>query len=339
MEEEKGIVNNEKYEKVTPRIGYYMKSKNIARIFKYKSPLFATGGWEKKINLFSNPLEHMGYFSGHDEDILCLCAISTQILASGSDDDEGAIKIWNIEDRSFISTLFGHKYGVSALCSVKEGVFVSGSRDKTLAIWIKSTFDVSTYEQVDMLEGHRSKISGIIRLSNTEIMSGESEGDLRIWNIDEGGESVCIRHIPREGVYEELLQMKQHIGGDVVVSYRKEVKVWGAANDWDETPIKRFKVCKGHAIEFLDGDLLLRGGVGHDLEFIDYGEIGYQLHPIIMKEDYDVFDPMFAIKRIAKNIVITATEDGYLKVIDPMSRNCYLKFEDRESLKALAYFY
>ena len=60
-----GSVNKEKYESLTPRIGYYMKSKNIARIFKEKCPIYAAGGAEDIINLFSNSMEHMGYLSGH----------------------------------------------------------------------------------------------------------------------------------------------------------------------------------------------------------------------------------------------------------------------------------
>ena len=92
MEEAKGIVTKEYYEKVTTIIAYYMKSKNIARIFKKKCPLFAAGGYEERINLFSNSLEHMGYFSGHKEWIRCLCAISNKILASGSG-DSGTLKI------------------------------------------------------------------------------------------------------------------------------------------------------------------------------------------------------------------------------------------------------
>ena len=36
MKEEKAIINKEYYERITPRIGYYMKNKNIARIFKEK---------------------------------------------------------------------------------------------------------------------------------------------------------------------------------------------------------------------------------------------------------------------------------------------------------------
>ena len=120
MEEEKGVVNKKEYERVTPRIGYYMKSKNIARIIKEKCPIFAAGGDEKIINLFSNSLEHMGYFSGHKHWIRCLCAISNKILASGSGDKN--IKIWNVEDRSIMSTLSGHTGRVNSLCNVKERV-------------------------------------------------------------------------------------------------------------------------------------------------------------------------------------------------------------------------
>ena len=156
MEEYKVILNKEEYERVTTRIGYYMRSNNIARIFKEKCPLYATGGDEKIINLFSNSLEHMGYFSGHKMSISCLCAMSKNILASGSEDT--TIKIWNIEDRSIISTLTGHTGEVNALCNVKEGVFVSGSLDKSLIIWSKSTSGSSIYSHRQTLTGHKSWI-------------------------------------------------------------------------------------------------------------------------------------------------------------------------------------
>ena len=330
MEEEKGVVNKEKYERVTPRIRYYMKSKNIARIIKEKCPLFTVGGNEEIINLFSNSLEHMGYFSGHKEWIWCLCAISNNILASGSYDK--TIKIWNIEDRSIMSTLSRHTQGVSALCYVKEGVFVSGSLDESLIIWSKSTPESSTYSHRQVLTGHKSYIQGIIRLNNREIVSGEFNGDFMMWNIDQG---LYIRQIPCVGGYDYLTQMKQHMRGDIAVNYWNKVKVWGSANNWDGDPIKQFDVREGWSIEFLSGDLLLRGGYEGQLEFMDYAQTGCKLPSTIRLHS----DCIKAIKRIAKNIVITASDDGYLKVIHPISRRCYLKFKAREALYALAYFY
>ena len=259
----------------------------------------------------------MGCFSGHKDSIYCLCPISNKILASGSNDT--TIKIWNIKDRSIISTLSGHTGPVCELCYVKEGVFVSGSYDESMIIWSKSTSESSIYSHRQRLRGHKSDIRGIIRLNNREIVSGEWGGDLMIWNIEEG---LCIRHIPRVGRYSNgIYHMKQHIGGDVVVSYWEEVKVWGAANNWENTPIKQFNVSVGWAIEFLSGDLLIRGGEEGQLEFVDYGEIGCKLPPII-EGLHSRF--ILAIQRIAKNIVITASEDRYIKVIDPISRICYL---------------
>ena len=331
MEEEKAIVNKEKYERITARIGYYAKNKNIARILKEKCPIIAAGGEEKIINLFTNSLEQMGYFSGHKSGIRCLCPISNIILASGSEDK--TIKIWNIEDRSIISTLSEHKDGVIALCNVKEGVLVSGSYDNSLIIWSELTPESAIYSHSQTLTGHKSMIGGIIRLNNREIISGEYYGDLMMWNIDQG---LCIRHIPNISGFDLLWQMKQHIGGDVVVNYEDEVKVWGAANNWGENPIKQFNnVCYGYSIEFLSGNLLLIGGIQGQLEFIDYAQTGYELPSTIQENSKCIC----AIQRITKNIVVTASDDGYLKVVDPIFRICYLKFNARKSLYAIAYFY
>ena len=209
---------------------------------------------------------------------------------------------------------------------------MSGSEDKSLIIWSQSTPESSTYSHRQTLKGHKSTIKGILRLNNREIVSGEFKGDLMMWNIDQG---LCIRHIPHVGGFDYLTQMKQHIGGDVVVSYCDKVGVWGSANNWGNTPIKQFDVCNGYSIEFLSGDLLLRGGDEGQLEFIDYGVIGCQLPSIIMGLHSKT---IYAIQRIAKNIVITASYDGYLKLIDPIFRRCYLKFKARMPLYALSYF-
>ena len=233
-----------------------------------------------------------------------------------------------------MSTLSGHTKGVNALCSVNIGQLVSGSWDNSLIIWSQSRPESSIYSLRQVLRGHTSCIRGIIRIKNSMIVSGERKGDLRMWDLDQG---LCIRHIPRLSEFGYLHQMKQHIGGDLLVSDRHEVNVWGAANNWDNIPIKQFNnVCDGCLIEFLDGDLLLRGGLSGQLEFIDYAQTGCKLPPIIMGVHSKYIN---AIQQIAKNIVITASADGYLKVIHPISRKLYLSFKKNEGFNPLAYFY
>ena len=326
-------VPNDEYLKVVPRIAYYLKKKNIRGIFKYKCPLFAAGGEKGIIELFSNSLEHMGTLSGHKERINSLCAISHKILASGSDDKN--IKIWDIEKRAIISTLSGHTKGVTTLCDVGEGQLVSGSWDNSLIIWSKLAGSSSTYSHRHMLTGHEVGILGIIRIKNKVIISGEYRGDLRIWNIDEG---VCIRHIPFLGGYGYLFQMRQHHEGDVALSYARNLLVWGAVNNW-EAPIKQFRVCNGYSLEFLNRDLLLRGGYNGQLKFIDYSQTGCYMPPDILQLHWS---SIRAIQRIAKNILVTATatDDEYLKVIDPIFRKCYLKFKKGDKwVNAITYFY
>ena len=324
-------ITNEEYLRIVPRIAFYLKKKNIRGIFKYKYPLFATGGESGRIYLFSNSLEHMSTLSGHKWGISSLCAISNKILASGSKDKN--IKIWDIEERAIMSTLSGHIEGVTALCYVGEGQLVSGSYDKSLIIWSKFTGSSSTYSYKQVLNGHKSGIEGIIRINNREIISGEWHGNLRIWNIDQG---VCIRHISSMGY--GLLQMKQHHEGGVAIGYMNKIFVLGAVNNW-KAPIKQFRVCDGLSIEFLDGDLLLIAGRKGQLEFIDYSQTGCSMPPDI--QELHSYYYIRAIQRIANNILVTVTNDGYIKVINPISRKCYLKFKinDQWYTSAIAYFY
>ena len=339
MEESKyiGTIINKEYLRIVPRMSYYLKSKNIAGIFKYKCLLFAAGGYNGEIELFSNSLEYMGSLCGHKEPILCLCAFPNKILASGSYDKN--IKIWDTEKRRLISTLYGHTGWVCELCYVREGVIVSGSNDKSLIIWSKSTPESSTYSPRQRLKGHTSIIKGIVRMSNTEIMSGDNCGNLKIWDIDQG---LCTKHIPSEGLDSsyQISQMKKSKWDDVVVSHPNIVKKWGAFNEWVGSHKQFGGLCDGGPIEFLsEGNLLLRGGNKGELEFINFRGRYEGTPPTIKRLDSaDILD----IKRIAKNIVVTVSMDGYLKVIDPISipRTCYMKFKKSFGWKkAIAYFY
>ena len=336
MEESK-IIETVEYLRIIPQMAYYLKSHKTQNIFKYKSLLFATGGEKGRIYLMSNSLENMGTLCGHKEGIYSLCKIPNKILVSGEYNSN--IKIWDLEGKSIISTLFGHTNWVSALCYMGNGIIVSGSGDKSLIIWNIYKYKVpgsSSNMHMHVLTGHTSTISGIIRINNTDIISGEFNGNLRIWNVLQG---VCIRHIeyaPNIPNTPNLLShMKQQYMGNVAVSdYWGKISIWGGSNNW-ENSLKQFSVCAGISIEFLDRNILLRGGAKGELEFIDYREIGCFLPPSIQGLHSNA---IYAIQRIAKNIVITASVDITMKIIDPILRKCYLNFQG-DNIKTIVYYH
>ena len=116
---------------------------------------------------------------------------------------------------------------MSALCYVREGMFVSGSGDKSHIIWNKLPEGSTCYSHSYILTGHKSNIMGITRMSNTDIISWEWEGDLRIWNIDQG---ICTRQIHSLD-YTSLTHMKQY-KGEVAINYMKKIRIWGASNNF-----------------------------------------------------------------------------------------------------------
>ena len=330
MEEEKsiGTTPNFKYMRAIPRMADYLKNKNIASIFKdHKRVLFAAGGGDSRIELFTNSLEHMGSLCLDQLGIRCLSRISKSSLASVSGNN--TINIWDIENKILMSTLYGDREWITALCAVRESVLVSGSNENSLIIWNKSP-ESPIYSVSYLLTGHTSNIKSIIK-SNTNtsiIISGEKNGNFIIWDIDQG---LCIRRKPC--YYNPLSQMKQHVRGEVAVSYSEKVIVWGVA---DTSIFRQFTVCSGKAIEFLSRDILLRGGRKGQLEFVDYMQTGRVLPRTIRGLHSHT---IYAMQRIAKNIVITFSADGYLKVIDPIYRKCHLKFKKAcWCTSALAYF-
>ena len=85
--------------------------------------------------------------SGHTSNVFGLKLISSDILASGSEDK--TIKLWNITDGSLIRTLWNHTGAIYwSVDMLNEQTIVSGSYDKTIKKWnyqtgrCMDTFDV-----------------------------------------------------------------------------------------------------------------------------------------------------------------------------------------------------
>lgn len=73
-------------------------------------------------------------FPGHKGPVSCLAfRQGTAELFSGSFDR--SIKIWNAEDRTYISTLFGHQSEVLTIDSLRKERVLTVARDRTMHLW------------------------------------------------------------------------------------------------------------------------------------------------------------------------------------------------------------
>jgi len=76
--------------------------------------------------------------SGHTSNVFGLKLISSDILASGSEDK--TIKLWNITDGSLIRTFLNHTGAIYwSVDMLNEQTVVSGSYDKTIKKWSYQT--------------------------------------------------------------------------------------------------------------------------------------------------------------------------------------------------------
>ena len=103
-----------------------------------------------------------------------------------------------------------------------------------------------------------------------------------------------------------------------------KINLWGSSNNWKGS-IQEFKFrTPGSSLEFLERNVLLRGGNLGELQIIEF-PTGNPLQPLIQAIHSDIIR---GILRIAKNIIVTISDDGSAKVSNPISRKCFSKFTD-----------
>jgi len=84
---------------------------------------------------------------GHTQDVLSLLLLSTNNIASASEDKN--IKIWNWKDGNCLKTLTGHTELVWGIIELPNKLLVSGSGDKTLKIWDTQCIESSASKTID----------------------------------------------------------------------------------------------------------------------------------------------------------------------------------------------
>jgi WD40 repeat protein/uncharacterized caspase-like protein/energy-coupling factor transporter ATP-binding protein EcfA2 len=147
--------------------------------------VFATAGWDGKINLWrnqpNNQKELIRTLPGHQITVTQIqFSPDGKLIASGSWDK--TIKLWRVNDGNLITTLTGHQDGVNSIVFTPDNQFlISGSEDKTVKIWQTNN---NQTEPIETLTGHTDSVKAVaISPDGKLIASGSYDNTIKIWNL------------------------------------------------------------------------------------------------------------------------------------------------------------
>jgi ribosomal RNA-processing protein 9 len=125
---------------------------------------------------------------------------SNQLYSASHD---RTIKLWNVDELSYIETLFGHQDSISGIDALaKEHCLTSGSRDRTVRLWkiieesqliFRAGGGVSLTEEAVVMDGMRPKadkradvcgsVDVVCMLDEETFVSGSDSGALSLWTL------------------------------------------------------------------------------------------------------------------------------------------------------------
>ena len=124
------------------------------------------------------------------------------ILASGGSEgwnEDGTVKLWDVETKQYIATFVGHTDDVSSVSFSPDGkTLASGSFDNTVKLW-----DVETKQNIATLEGHTGRVHSVSFSPDGKTLasgSGYPDNMVLLWDVAtkqyittlEGHESAVI---------------------------------------------------------------------------------------------------------------------------------------------------
>lgn len=163
-------------------------------------------------------IECKATLEGHSDSITCLLLLSSEELASGSNDF--TVRLWSIQDYQCLRILNGHTDRIQGLLELKSGELISHSSDNTLRIW-----NVKDGKCEGVLE-HGTSVYCALGFSNGELVSGEYVNTVKVWNVKD---KKCVANFRAGGTVNSLLELKNGklaVGmfGNVII-YNLETKV------------------------------------------------------------------------------------------------------------------
>ncbi|KAG1675461.1 hypothetical protein FOA52_001760 [Chlamydomonas sp. UWO 241] len=142
----------------------------------YDSKYLAVGGGDKKVHVFDALSgKFLQSFPGHRDVISALAFrdASHQLFSASYD---RTVKMWSLDDRAYMDTLFGHQAEVLSLDVLRAERALTGGSDRSLRVW-------KVPEESQLVFRAPAMSSDCVKmLSLGEFVSAGSDGTLQVWN-------------------------------------------------------------------------------------------------------------------------------------------------------------
>lgn len=158
---------------------------NCVRIGRSTAGVLATGGEDKKVNLWR---------TGQTEVVKSLCGLqsSVECVVFGEKEDtiaaggaNGTVKVWDMDTGKVSRSLTGHRSNCLSLAFTTSDTncLISGSQDCTVKVW-----DLRRKEAITTYKGHNN--SSVLKVApspdNKWVCSGSEDGELKVWDLSSG---------------------------------------------------------------------------------------------------------------------------------------------------------
>lgn len=122
--------------------------------------------------------------SGHTGAIRCLI-IHGRLLISGSYDN--STRVWDLATGTQLHVLLGHSSKIYALAA-QGPCLATGGLDASIFLW-----NLGTGKLVQQLEGHRNLVGSLQFSRPGLLVSGNTDGTMRIWDLEKGETRFRLR--------------------------------------------------------------------------------------------------------------------------------------------------
>ena len=186
---------------------------------------FVTGGWGGQATIWNQQGEKTATLK-HGSVYVFAVAISPdgEIVATGSGDKNGYVKLWNAGSGELIAVLQGHERDVVSVTFSRDGAkLATASFDNTVRIW-----DVATGKSEQTLRGHNWWVwDAAFSPDGSRIATVSQDGVAYVWDLESGARSPAF-----DGHRGPIYGVSFSPDGETVATagHDKRVLVWHPAD-------------------------------------------------------------------------------------------------------------